>query len=67
MAHYHAFGEATDLGKKPGTKLRGPANGCCRCEAHIADDMKEARRRPTCDMECYMCERMRVLAVRLAK
>jgi hypothetical protein len=60
MTHYHAFGEQADGGSKA-----GPANGVCRCEAHIAPPLKATRQRPECDLECYMCERARVLIVRL--
>lgn len=64
--HYHAMGEPEDLGKKPGSKMRGPQNGVCRCADHIADPLKVTRQRPSCGLECYMCERFRVLAAKMA-
>jgi hypothetical protein len=63
-SHYHAIGEAEDLGKKPGSKLRGPENGCCRCEAHIAAPLKATRQRPNCALPCYMCERFSALVAK---
>jgi hypothetical protein len=67
--HYHAMGDAHDVsswaaadGRKP-RKLRGPVNGACRCEAHAS--LGPERLRPDCGMDCYICERLRVLAERL--
>lgn len=65
--HFHAMGEPEDLGKAPGTKMRGPINGVCRCAEHIAGPMMATRQRPACEMRCYMCERIEVLAARLGK
>ena len=61
MAHYHVFGERADGGNG-----RGPANGCCRCENHIAPKLKAARQRPDCTGVCYMCERFQILLKRRA-
>lgn len=63
--HYHAFGEPADLGQPAGAKLRGPRNGCCRCADHMATRERAGRERPSCQLECYVCERTSVLSARL--
>lgn len=64
MNHYHAYGEPEDVGRKR-TKRDDRDNGCCRCEAHIAGPLMATRERPSCQMVCYMCERVEILTARL--
>ena len=63
MSHYHEFGEAADGGK---VSKRAPVNGCCRCADHIVARLKATRARPDCALECFMCERSRVLSAQLS-
>lgn len=58
MSHFHAHGDAEDLAPK---KMRGPVNGACRCADHIAAPLMATRERPSCQMDCYLCERFGLL------
>lgn len=58
MAHFHAMGDAEDMAPK---KMRGPANGACRCDDHIAAPLKATRQRPVCELPCYLCQRFGLL------